>query len=246
MRRLACAAATFLAACAAAHAADLSQPLPYKTPVAPPPYMSWSGFYVGVNVGGGTGNGRSDFAIAGGPAFASVNNSLSGAIGGGQVGFNWQTGLAVFGVETDIQASGLKGGLTAPCPPGGCGLPLSASFNQKLPWFGTVRGRIGAASNGWLVYATGGYAYGRLETDAMASAGAASAAASMHETRNGWTVGGGIEVAFAPGWSAKLEYLYVDLGTVNRTWILGGPLPNLADSAAFTMNVVRTGVNYRF
>jgi outer membrane immunogenic protein len=80
----------------------------------------------------------------------------------------------------------------------------------------------------------------------MASAGAASAVASMHETRNGWTVGGGIEVAFAPGWSAKLEYLYVDLGRVNRTWILGGGLPNLTDSADFTMNVVRTGVNYRF
>jgi len=81
--------------------------------------------------------------------------------------------------------------------------------------------------------------------DAQAVAGATSASLGIHETRNGWTAGGGIEVAFAPGWSAKLEYLYLDFGRESTTWTLGA-LPSIADDARFTMNVVRAGVNYRF
>jgi outer membrane immunogenic protein len=107
-----------------------------------------------------------------------------------------------------------------------------------------VRGRLGAAWSGWLIYATGGYAYGRIETDAVAAAGPAVAVFSLHETRNGWTAGTGIEVAFAPGWSAKLEYLYLDFG--HRSSTLGFvPLP-VTDGARLAMNVVRAGVNYRF
>jgi opacity protein-like surface antigen len=243
MRSFAFAAISLLALCGAATAADLSQPPIYR---APEPAPMWSGFYLGINVGGGLGHGSSDFGIAGGPIFATVNNRLSGVIGGVQAGFNWQTGPAVLGVETDFQGSGQKGTLTAPCLPGFCGLPLTASYSQKVPWFGTVRGRVGAASNGWLIYATGGYAYARLDTDATASAGPVSASVSLHETRNGWTAGGGIEVALAPGWSAKLEYLYFDFGRTTTTWALGGALPSLTDDAHFTMNVVRTGLNYRF
>jgi opacity protein-like surface antigen len=225
-----------------ARSADLS--LPYKAPIEPP-VAGWSGFYLGLNVGGGIGNGRSDFAIVGGPAFAAVNNSLSGAIGGAQAGFNWQTGVTVVGVETDFQASNVKGGISAPCLPGLCGLPLTATYSQNVPWFGTVRGRVGVTSGGWLAYATAGYAYGRLETDAMASAGPAAASASLRETRNGWTAGGGIEIAMMPGWSAKLEYLFLDLGRTNTTFVLPG-LPGITDDARLTMNVVRVGVNHRF
>jgi outer membrane immunogenic protein len=207
--------------------------------------MGWSGFYFGLNAGGGIGNSRSDFSIAGNPAFASVNNYLPGASGGAQAGFNWQVGATVVGIETDIQASGLKGGINTPCAAGLCGMPLTASYTQRMPWFGTVRGRLGFAASGWLIYATGGYAYARLETDAFAAAGAAAATFSLHETRNGWTVGSGIEVAFAPGWSAKLEYLYLDFG--NRSTAMTFPaLPMIVDDAHFTMNVVRAGVNYRF
>ena len=243
MRALCLAAASMLTVCAAAVAADL--PPPYVAPMAPPP-VGWSGFYLGVNLGGGIGQGSSDFGIAGGPVFATVNNNLTGVIGGVQAGYNWQTGPTVFGVETDFQGSTLEGTLAAPCQPGFCGGALTATYSQKVPWFGTVRGRIGAASNGWLVYATTGYAYARLDTDASASAGPASASVSLHETRNGWTAGGGIEVSFAPGWSAKLEYLYFDFGRTTTTWVLGGALPSLTDDAHFTMNVVRTGLNYRF
>jgi outer membrane immunogenic protein len=88
--------------------------LPAETSV----YLGWSGFYLGLNAGGGIANIESVFGIAGNPAFASVNNSLPGGIGGGQAGFNWQTGVTVLGVEVDLQASGLRGGLAAPCAVG--------------------------------------------------------------------------------------------------------------------------------
>jgi outer membrane immunogenic protein len=153
--------------------------------------------------------------------------------------------MTVLGVETDFQASGLKGSLTAPCL-ALCGLPLTATYGQNVPWFGTLRGRLGVASSGWLMYATAGYAYARLETDAFAAAGPAAASVGLRETRNGWTAGGGIEVALVPGWSAKLEYLYLDFGRHSTTWTLPGGLPSIVDDARLTMNVVRAGVNYRF
>jgi opacity protein-like surface antigen len=232
-----------LATCGALAAADLALAPLYRVPVAQP---GWGGFYLGVNGGGGIGDGRSDFGVASGPVFASVDNWLAGGVGGVQAGYNWQAGVVVFGAETDIQASSLNGTLSAPCLPGLCGLPLSASFSQKTPWFGTVRGRFGGAANGWLIYATAGYAYARLETEATATAGTTSASASLQETRGGWTAGGGIEVALAPNWSAKLEYLYLDLGRTNSTWALGSGLPAITDDARFIMNIVRAGVNYRF
>jgi outer membrane immunogenic protein len=238
MRRFAFAVALLPMIGGVAKSADL--------PVPPAPMGGWNGFYLGLNAGGGLGNGRSDFAIVGGPFFASVNNSLGGAaIGGAQAGFNWQTGLWVVGLEADIQASGLKGTLSAPCLPAVCGLPLSASYSQSVPWFGTARGRLGIAGAGWLAYATAGYAYGRLDTDASASAGPAAATASLRETRNGWTAGGGIEVMMAGGWTGRLEYLYLDLGRTSTTWTLAG-LPGISDDARLTMNVVRVGVNRRF
>lgn len=135
--------------------------------------------------------------------------------------------------------------MSAPCPAGLCALGLAATYNQKVPWFGTARGRLGVAASGWLIYATAGYAYARLETDAFASAGPVAALASFNETRNGWTAGGGIEVAIAPGWSAKVEYLYLDFGHRTNGIVFTG-LPAISDDARLTMNVARAGVNYRF
>ena len=113
------------------------------------------------------------------------------------------------------------------------------------------RARLGYAQDSWLIYATGGYAYANLETNALAAAGPLSARSSPREIRSGRTAGAGIEVGFAPNWSAKLEYLYADFGNVRTTWLaptvpLLPPLPALNDDARLTMNVVRAGVNYRF
>jgi outer membrane immunogenic protein len=207
--------------------------------------QNWTGFYIGANAGGGIGNAVSDFSVAGGPTFASVNNSLNGAVAGGQLGYNWQHGSMVYGLETDIQFSSAKGTLSTPCAPGLCGIALTASYSQEVSWFGTVRGRIGYASAGWLLYGTAGYAYGQLDTNANATAGPATAAFSTTDFMNGWTAGGGIEVEFAPRWTAKAEYLYVDLGRASHSSSFPG-LPTLNDSANVTLNVVRAGVNFRF
>jgi opacity protein-like surface antigen len=240
--RITFSAALLLATCSPLVAADLALAPLYKA--AEP--AGWNGFYLGFNAGGGVGDGRSDFSMGGAPGFASIDNALKGAVGGIQAGYNWQAGMAVVGLETDFQAASLNGSLTAPCLPGVCGLPLSASYSQQTPWFGTVRARLGVATGGWLIYATGGYAYARLETDASATAGAASASATLLQLRNGWSAGGGIEVAVAPCWSVKLEYLYLDFGKVSTTWVLAGGLPAIIDDARFNMNIVRAGVNYRF
>lgn len=224
-----------------ASAADL----PFKAPPALAPVgMTWSGFYLGANAGGGWSNAGIDFSTAGLPAFASVDNELSGAIAGGQVGYNWQSGAWVFGVEADLQWSNMKGGLSAPCPPGFCA-GLAASFDQKMPWFGTARGRLGYAAAGWMIYATGGYAYGRVETHAFATAGGLVADVSREDSRSGWTAGGGIEVAVSANWSVKAEYLYLDFGSRDGSWTLTG-LPVITDSTHLTTNIARGGVNYRF
>src|ERR1043166_5491376 len=211
MRRIVLAASAVLMTAGPAFSADL--PL---RPSAPPPFPLWTGFYVGANAGGGIGNAGSDFSVAG-TTFASVDNSLTGAVAGGQVGYNLQSGPLVYGLEADIQFSSAQGPLSAPCAAGLCGLALTANYSQEVSWFGTVRGRVGYASAGWLLYATGGYAYGQLTTDANASAPGASATFSANDFVDGWTAGGGIEVQLAQRWSVKGEYLYADLGRANHT-----------------------------
>ncbi len=228
-----------------ASAADM-RPVPYykAPPIAATP--SWTGFYAGVNAGGAWADGDLDFSVAGGPSFASINNSFAGVIGGGQLGYNWQFGSFVGGLEADFQGSNLKGSLTAPCPALVCApAALSAAYSQSIPWFGTARARIGYAQDTWMIYATGGYAYANLETSATATAGPLVASYAASELRSGWTVGGGIEVGFSPNWSAKLEYLYADFGSQRTTWAAFG-IPLINDDARLTMNVVRAGVNYRF
>jgi outer membrane immunogenic protein len=240
MRKTILAATTALLIAAPASAADM-RPAPVNTA---PPLPVWTGFYIGANAGGGIGNAVSDFSVAG-VNFASVDNSLTGAVAGGQVGYNWQAGPMVFGLESDIQFSSAKGTLSAPCVPGLCGVALTANYSQEVQWFGTVRGRIGYASAGWLLYGTAGYAYGQLATDANASAGPATASFSAKDFVDGWTAGGGIEVLVAPRWSVKGEYLFTDFGRANHSFAFTG-LPTLNDSAHVTLNVVRAGVNFRF
>jgi outer membrane immunogenic protein len=243
MRGVFVASLLLLSSTAIGLAADLPRSS-YAPPAAPAPFTGWSGLYLGGNFGGGSTTATSDFSVAGIP-IGTINNSLTGAVGGAQAGFNWQYGPAVVGVETDIQFSGMAGTLNSPCAAPFCLVPTTASFTQKLPWFGTVRGRLGYAANSWLVYATGGYAYAEIDTDASASGPGFAATFTRHEMRNGWTAGGGIEVALSPKWSARLEYLYLDFGRVNNPWVLAVP-PTIDDNTRIVTSVVRAGVNYRF
>jgi outer membrane immunogenic protein len=120
---------------------------------------------------------------------------------------------------------------------------LAASYTQKLPWFGTLRPRIGYALGNWLLYATGGGVLGQLDTNATATSGSFLAANNRSETRDGWTLGGGVEVEFARGWTAKIEYLYVDLGSRTTTLL---PSPLISNTSRLSANVITTGVNYHF
>jgi outer membrane immunogenic protein len=132
----------------------------------------------------------------------------------------------------------------------------SGGVEQKLPWFGTLRGRIGVTPTPtWLLYATGGLAYGEIDTNATFTGATAftggpviattTAVASSNTTRAGWVVGGGAEWAISGPWSAKLEYLFMDLGTVNTSFAGPGPFTLVTTSSRITDNIVRVGINYR-
>jgi outer membrane immunogenic protein len=235
-----------VAALGTASAADLGQPVYTKAPPPPAPFFyNWSGFYIGVNVGGSWGH--QDTGFTDGP-FGIVNsNNINGVIGGGQVGWNWQ-GVGspwVFGLETDLQGSGQKH--SGSFDDRGRLLPGSSiSFENKLEWFGTTRGRIGYAigdQGRWLPYITGGFAYGSNKVDGSGTLDGTSVGFSQSKTDVGWTLGGGVEWAFADQWSAKLEYLYVDLNT-NHSLDLT-PLDTIT-SQHLRDNIVRAGVNLHF
>lgn len=199
---LAAVAAT--AATTAAVAADLPRSNYYApTPVAPLVH-NWSGIYAGVNAGyhwGETTNNRTE---------------PSGIAGGVQLGYNWQSGQFVYGGETDLQISGAE--------------DTFAPWKFENPWFGTLRGRAGYAFGKFLIYGTGGLAYGSIR-------GTVAGLDESH-TRLGWTVGLGTEVSLNKMWSAKVEYLYMDL--TDETFTVTGAKNGLES------NLLRFGVNYHF
>ena len=249
----------------AASAADLPRPIYTKAPPPPPPMYNWTGFYVGVNVGGSWGH--QDITGAGSNilgSFVTTNsNHVDGVIGGGQIGYNWQGAGSpwVFGLEADIQGSGQKADGTLSAPGGIIPVfvappiivpPSSVTYADKLDWFGTVRGRIGYAfgdQGRWLPYITGGLAYGENKISGSGTVGNSlggltPVAFSQSKTDIGWTVGAGIEWAFWDKWSAKLEYLYMDLG--DSQTIALTPVAATLTTNHLTDNIVRVGANLHF
>jgi len=217
-----------------AFAADMGMPTKAPFSPAPPPY-NWTGFYVGVNVGGGWADASATATLAGFTAGAS--ETLSGVIGGGQIGYNWQTGPLVLGIEADIQGSGQQTTTNVTA------VGVTFSETDKLPYFGTVRGRIGYAFDRWLPYFTGGWGYGELNSSLTATA-PITGSYSASTSHSAWVVGGGVEVALWGNWSGKVEYLYSDTGTITRTYAT--PAGILTESGSVTDNIVRVGLNYRF
>ena len=154
-----------------------------------------------------------------GYAWGSVHNNPtkpSGFAGGVQGGYNWQTGPVVFGVEGDLQATGAN--------------ETFAPWKFSNPWFGTVRGRVGYAFSNIMFFGTGGLAFGELRGETFGL--------SETHTRAGWTVGAGTEFGLTQNWSAKIEYLYVDLA--NSNFVITGA------SNGYRFGLLRAGVNYRF
>jgi outer membrane immunogenic protein len=245
----------------AALAADMGGRTPYtKAPAMMAAVSNWSGFYVGGNVGYGWGNSNTDFSFLPdpatfGPATSSLDNKSRGTIGGAQIGYNWQMGTVVTGLEADIQGSGIKGSARlAPFFDLDLNRFLPGSFmssEQKLSWFGTLRGRLGfTVTPVLLVYATGGLAYGHVDASANTFFNAGNFfPASVSKTKVGWTAGAGAEWAFAGNWSTKFEYLYIDLGSLSAIANLAPtPFPPLATRYTWKAqeNIVRVGVNYHF
>ncbi len=204
-----------------AAAADLPpRPAPapyYKAPVAIPVY-NWTGFYIGINGGGGFGRSQWD---------STGSFDISGGLVGGTVGYNYQFGQGVVGIEGDIDWADINGTTNTFC-----------AFGCKTSdhWLSTVRGRLGYAADRFMPFVTGGAAFGDIRASTPGFAGG-------NNTNAGWTVGAGLEFAIAGNWTAKAEYLYVDLGKFN-CGISCGAL--VTDNVSFTTNIVRAGVNYRF
>jgi outer membrane immunogenic protein len=233
-----------------AGAADLALKAPPLAPVD-----AWAGWYAGVNVGGSWGRAR-DTTTDGAPAvqFASTSSNLDGVIGGGQIGYNWRSNNWLFGLEADIQGSSQRGTANSAGTAGffvpGIGVITingTLSDQEKLPWFGTVRGRVGVlASPTWLLYATGGLAYGEIQSSEALTVGAATVVNNFNTTRAGWTVGGGVEGVLSGNWTAKLEYLYMDFGTINNRYTGLLFFNPMFLSTHVTDNIVRVGLNYHF
>ena len=180
----------------------------------------------------------------------TFNLAPDGFIGGVQAGYNWQAANWVFGLEADIQGSTLQDDKTCVLSCGFAG--VSAAYDAKLPWFGTVRGRLGYSVGSTLFYATGGYAYGNVKTRVTTDSFVGVVSNTFETTKSGWTAGAGIETPFTllglfgpnPNWTTKTEYLYVDLGTTSDNFIIGAAPATATRSV--TEHVFRTGINYHF
>jgi outer membrane immunogenic protein len=250
----------------------------------PPPVFNWTGFYIGGNVGYGWGSARSEFDFLGATAFngdggpVTVGRSsnsdkanLNGAIGGFQAGYNWQSSPNwLWGLETDLQWSGAKGrGNSSDSASGilfgsGGHYPNSYDINSntdytaKITWFGTARGRVGYAMDRFVIFGTGGFAYGNVKVEGSNTVTVkqkggfdmsvdfptvtSMSGFSQSKVNGGWTAGFGIEgVAWDPRWTWKIEYLYLDLGTLR---VSEGPPVKV--STKFTDNIVRFGLNFHY
>jgi outer membrane immunogenic protein len=246
-------AALVLGAALPAQAADLGVRVPpVKAHVMVPAGYDWTGFYVGGNVGYSFGRSSFDWAFTdptNGALFAAGSNSnnLNGVLGGAQAGYNWQRANWVFGVEADIQGTGQRGSTENLCVAQNACTRIFYGITQSLDWFGTLRGRVGyAVAPSWMLYVTGGLAFGAVDTEITLSNQGVLSTAGSSRTRLGWTAGAGLEGALVGNWTGKLEYLYVDLGSFSDTYAI---LPGVADythTSRVTDHIVRAGVNYRF
>jgi outer membrane immunogenic protein len=238
MRKLLLSSVVLLIAPGIAAAADL--PSRKDAPIySPVPVYNWSGFYVGLNAGLGWSNSSTVYVT--GPG---VNTSLgtgsdsAGFTGGGQIGYNYQTGQWVFGVETDIQYADVGGKVSwGPYSWWGTG-------GRGSQWFGTLRARAGYAVDRTLFYVTGGLAYGGLNDSWYHGS----------TSNTGWTLGGGVEYAFTPNWTAKIEGLYINLENGNKSLtqafagngVLAAGTYSATGKGGQGGGVVRVGVNYKF
>lgn len=242
-------ASTVIFAATSAYAADAviyNEPAPVVADT-----FSWTGGYIGVNAGYAGGKFKHPFGIdlpnneppppVGPNNFGgSVDTTASGFVGGIQAGYNWQMDRTVVGIETDIQTSGLKGEFSA-----NINDVAGIEAGTKIKWFGTTRVRLGyLPTERFMVYATGGIAYGKVETYGSIDFPGGDVGFSSSKTKVGYTVGAGAEYAINNNWTVKSEYLYTDLG--KNKFTLGEDVISANVEAKSAFHTVRVGLNYKF
>jgi outer membrane immunogenic protein len=212
------------AAAVTANAADMPIRGPYmKAPLrSVVSYYNWTGFYVGANVGYGFGN--STWATP-----FDIDTKPKGMMYGVTAGINWQAGAVVYGIEADYAWSSVKGSAT-------CALGL-ATCETANSYLATFRGRLGYAFDRFLPYFTAGGAYG----DIKATLSAPAVPQTASKSNLGWVVGAGLEYAMFGNWTAKVEYLYADLGKFDP-----GFVAPVTSEVTFKESIVRAGLNYKF
>ena len=215
-----------------AHAADQSVPRgpSYYPDAYRPTSIDWTGWYVGAQLGGAFGSASWTDPFS--PV--SDNPKPAGILGGGQFGVNWTRDSLLLGAEADFAGMDLNSSVTD-------GAGFTHTFSSH--WLSLVTGRVGFAFGQYLVYAKGGAAFAN-ERNKVVDTATGQWANSGTTTQYGWTVGGGVEYAFTPHWSARLEYDFVDLPS--RNIVLTGPLGSQPANVDFTIQKVVGGINYRF
>jgi outer membrane immunogenic protein len=231
-KSIAAAAVAMLTATGHVFAADLPGPSPAPLP---PAVYNWTGFYLGIN--GGFGDGNSNWTD--GAVGETGRFPISGYLVGGTVGANYQTGAYVFGIEGDLDWTNLHGGSGSTCGAISDLVPPPAGCQTQSEWLATVRGRVGYTVNNVLIYGTGGAAVGNIQT------GLIPPSTFDNTTKVGWTIGAGVEIAFAPNWTAKAEYLFVALPDATCTTVgnCGGAV---GSTVSFNESIVRAGINFKF
>lgn len=220
----------------AAHGADLPTTVPASVPA--PAYYNWSGFYIGAQVGGAVAGDNSirQFAALGGATIGNRNADLTGVIGGVHAGYNFQAHNWVYGVEADFEGSDASSGLQT--------LQSGDRAGARLNWLGSVRGRLGYAVDQLLIYGTGGLAYG--EFDNRVVNGVTGVGQTFTGTRLGWTAGAGLEYAFQPNWTARIEYRYTEFDRAGFNPTVGTSVVGSSFRDDPSFHAVRAGISYKF
>jgi outer membrane immunogenic protein len=219
------------------------------------PVANWGGFYIGGNGGYLTARNPSTYEIGPGgavpPNLQTFTLAPAGYLFGAQAGYNWQAGAWVLGVEADIQGTTAREHDT--CIVACSDAAGTTAYDQKLSYFGTVRGRVGYSIGATLFYATAGYAYGETKTTLAAAVNSPLVQFPFNHSKGGYAVGGGIESPlqifglFGPNWTTKTEYLYVDLGGSTDTLAPFVPNPTVDTFTTKTQaHIFRGGINYHF
>jgi outer membrane immunogenic protein len=238
-------ATTGIGCASLAHAADLRPPPP-PAPAYVPPVFSWTGFYVGGNLGGAWSNGNVTDNLTG--ANFSSGNSNGAFVGGGQLGFNYQFSNIVVGLEGDFDWASNNNSTNGVVITGPLGLGHTFAAGVNNGWITLFTGRLGVAFDHVLVYGKGGGAWvgnsGLTVTDVTTGF---ALSGSNNNSSSGWTAGGGIEWAFTNNWTVKFEYDYIGLGSRSFTVPLtSAVLPGDTFTASRNIQMATVGINYLF